>query len=101
MALKDLITKKSLELMQDPRVAKLMQDERVMKAMMQAIQLRGRVQENFDQRVEEIAKSLNLATMKEIRELKRNLRKMEQDLAKAKAEARAAKEALASTPSES
>ena len=95
VALKDLITKKGLELMQDPRVAKLMQDERVMKAMMQAIQLRGRVQENFDQRVEDLAKTLNLATMKEIRELKRNLRKMEQDLAKAKAEARAAKEALA------
>jgi hypothetical protein len=95
VALKDLITKKGLELMQDPRVAKLMQDERVMKAMMQAIQLRGRVQENFDQRVEELAKTLNLATMKEIRELKRNLRKMEQDLAKAKAEARAAKDSIA------
>ncbi|MBX3252156.1 MAG: hypothetical protein KF901_33590 [Myxococcales bacterium] len=96
MALKDLITKKGLELLQDPRVSKLMQDERVMKAMMQAIQLRGRVQENFDQRVEELAKTLNLATMKEIRELKRSLRKMDQDLQKAKAEAKAAKDALAS-----
>ncbi|MCU0672088.1 MAG: hypothetical protein MUE69_04775 [Myxococcota bacterium] len=61
MALKDLITKKSLELMQDPRVAKLMQDERVMKAMMQAIQLRGRVQENFDSRLRPRAETFELA----------------------------------------
>ncbi|HJK94359.1 MAG TPA: hypothetical protein RMH85_34920 [Polyangiaceae bacterium LLY-WYZ-15_(1-7)] len=94
MALKDILTKKGLELMQDPRVAKLMQDERVMKTMMQAIQLRGRLQEDFDQRVDQVARSLNLATKKELRELKRSMRKMEQDLERAKREAAAAKKSL-------
>lgn len=90
VALKDFVTKKSLELMQDPRVSKLMQDERVMKAMMRAIQLRGQFQENLDQRIDEVAKSLNLATKKEVRELKRSLRRMQQELDRAKREAAAA-----------
>ena len=94
LALKDILTKKGLELMQDPRVAKLMQDERVMKTMMQAIQLRGRLQEDFDQRVDQVARSLNLAIKKELRELKRSMRKMEQDLERAKREAAAAKKSL-------
>ncbi len=80
MALKDLFLKHGMKLISDPRVAKLMQDERVMKTLMQAIQLRGKVQESFDQRVERIAKALNLATQKELRELKRTLRKVERDL---------------------
>lgn len=73
-----------MKLMGDPRVSKLLQDERVMKAMMQAFQLKGKVQESFDQRVETIAKTFNLATKAEVRELKRTLRKMEAELEKAK-----------------
>lgn len=84
MDFKKLITSQGMKLMQDPRVMKLMQDERVMKAMMSAFQMRGKIQENFDQRVESIAKKLNLATKGEIRELKRTLRKVEQELEKAK-----------------
>lgn len=73
-----------MKLMGDPRVSKLLQDERVMKAMMQAFQLKGKVQESFDQRVESIAKTFNLATKAEVRELKRTLRKMESELERAK-----------------
>ncbi len=87
MALKDFVTKKSFELMQDPRVSKLMQDERVMKGMMKAIQLRGQLQDNLDERIDKVARTLNLATKKEVRELKRSLRKMEQDLAREKRKA--------------
>jgi LPS O-antigen subunit length determinant protein (WzzB/FepE family) len=63
-----------------------MQDPRVMKTVMQAIELRGKAQETFDQRVEQIAKALNLATQKEVKELKRTLRKMERELDQARAE---------------
>ncbi len=87
MALKDFVTKKSFELMQDPRVSKLMQDERVMKGMMKAIQLRGQLQDNLDERIDKVARSLNLATKKEVRELKRSLRKMEQSLEREKRKA--------------
>lgn len=73
-----------MKLMSDPRIGKLLQDERVMKTMMQAFQLKGKVQESFDQRVESIAKMFNLATKSEMRELKRALRKMEGELEKAK-----------------
>jgi len=84
--LKRFLSQKGMKLMQDPRFMKLMQDERVMKAMMSAFQLRGKIQESFDQRVERVAKTLNLATKAEVRELKRTLRKMEQELEKARTE---------------
>ena len=85
MHFKRFLTEKGMKLMQDPRFMKLMQDERVMKAMMSAFQLRGKIQESFEQRVERVAKTLNLATKAEVRELKRTLRKMEQELAKTRA----------------
>lgn len=83
--IKEFLTKQSVRLMQDPRVQKLMQDERVMKALMKGIQVRGEVQERVDERIDQVAQSLNLATKKEIRELKRNMRRMEQELKRAKA----------------
>jgi hypothetical protein len=89
--LKTFLQKQSLKLMQDPRVMKLMQDPRVMNAMMKGLEMRGKVQQSFDEQVDKIAQSLNLATKKEVRELKRTLRKMEQELAKAKGSAGAGK----------
>ncbi len=86
MELKNLLLSRGMKLMQDPRVMKLMQDPRVMKALMQAISLRGKVQESFEERVARVAKSLNLVTKKEVRELERTLRKMERELDAARAE---------------
>lgn len=85
MDLKGFLSKQGMKLMQDPRFAKLMSDERVMKAVMQAFQLRGKIQQSFDERVAEVAKKLNLATQAEVRDLKRAMRKMEQELEKARA----------------
>lgn len=86
MTVKDLLMSQGMKLMQDPRFAKLMQDERVMKALMGAIQLRGKLQSGFDQRVEQVAKSLNLATQREVNELRRTLRKMERELEAARSQ---------------
>lgn len=80
MGLKDELSKRGMQLLQDPRVAKLMQDERVMKLAMQAFEVRGKLQQSFDERVDQVAKSLNLATKREVRELRRTLRQMEQEL---------------------
>lgn len=80
MDLKKFLQSQSMKLVSDPRVLKLMQDERVMKAMMKGFQLKQQAQENFDARVELIAKRLNLATKAEVRELKRALKKMENEL---------------------
>jgi polyhydroxyalkanoate synthesis regulator phasin len=87
MALKDRLLSQGMKLMQDPRVMKLMQDPRVMKTLMQAFELRGKVQESFEERVARIAKSLNLVTKKEVRQLERTLRKLERELEAARAEA--------------
>jgi hypothetical protein len=87
MDLRNLILSRGLKLVQDPRVAKLIEDPRVMKTLMQAIELRSRVQESFESRVARIAKSLNLVTRKEVRDLERTLRKMERELDAARAEA--------------
>ena len=59
---------------------KIIQDERVMKGVMQALQLRGRMQDEFDEQVDRIAKSVGLATRREIRELKRTIRRMQGEL---------------------
>jgi polyhydroxyalkanoate synthesis regulator phasin len=96
MDLKSRVMKKGMELIQDPRVAKVVQDERVMKVAMQAFQLRGKVQEEIDQRVEGVAKSLGLVTKNDVRELKRTIKKLETQLkkqedAQAKAAAKAEK----------
>lgn len=85
MALKNLLMKQGMKLMQDPRFMKLMQDERMMKAVMNAMQLRGKIQESFDERVERVARSLNLATKKEVRDLQRVIRRMERELDEARA----------------
>jgi len=82
---KSLLKQKSLELLQNPRVMELAQDPRVMKLAMQAFQARGRVQAEIDTRVEQLAHSMNLVTKKELRELTRNLKRMERELEQARA----------------
>lgn len=84
MDLKSLLKQKSLELLQNPRVLELAQDPRVMKLAMQAFQARGRMQAEIDTRVEQLAHSMNLATKKELRELKRSLKRMERELEQAR-----------------
>jgi transcriptional regulator NrdR family protein len=97
--LKSLMKQTSQRLLQDPRVAALMQDERVLKGMMKALQMRQQAQQALEQRIEEVAGTLNIATKNELKEMKRTLRKMERELQKAKAEVEAAKKAI-SKPSE-
>jgi hypothetical protein len=80
--IKSFLKDRGLKLMQDPKVAKLMQDERVQKVALQAFQLRGKVQEQLDENVEKVAKSLGLVTKGEVRELKRTIKKLETELKK-------------------
>jgi len=88
MSLKSLL-KKGTDVLQDPRVAKVLQDPRVMKAVAKGFEIKGKVQQEFEQRVEHLADSLNLATKAEVRELKRTIRKLERDLKKSGGDANA------------
>lgn len=83
-SLKKNLMKRGMQLMSDPRVLKLMQDERVMKAMMQVMAMPGKVQSFTQEQVERLAKSMALATEDEVKDLKRTVRRLEEDIARMK-----------------
>ena len=85
-SLKDNLFKQGMRLMSDPRVVRLMQDERVMKAIMAAMSMPGKAQTFAREQVEHIAKAMALATEGEVRDLQRTVRKLEEELARIKAE---------------
>jgi cell division protein FtsB len=78
------LMKQGMKLMSDPRVMKLMQDERVMKAMMAAMAVPGKVQTFTKDQLEAVAKAMALATEGEVKDLKRTVRKLEDEMAKMK-----------------
>jgi cell division FtsZ-interacting protein ZapD len=85
-AIKQRLMTQGMKLMSDPRVMKLMQDERVMKAVMAAMSMPGKAQSFAREKVEGIAKAMALATEGEVKDLRRTVRKLEDDLARMKNE---------------
>lgn len=81
-ALKKTLMKRGMKLMTDPRVVKIMQDERVMKAVMQMMSVPGRVQTFTNDQVERLAKAMSLATEDEVKDLKRQIRRLEEEVAR-------------------
>jgi cell division FtsZ-interacting protein ZapD len=79
-SLKKTLMKQGMKLMTDPRVQKLMQDERVMKALMQMMNVPGKVQTFTNEQVERLAKAMSLATEDEVKDLKRQVRRLEEEL---------------------
>jgi hypothetical protein len=69
-----------LHLITDPRVIKIMQDERVVKAITQVIKVPGKVQEFTQGNVEKVAKAMALATANEVKDLKRTVRRLEEEV---------------------
>lgn len=88
--LKKTLLEQSMKLMSDPRVIKLMQDERVMKAVMAAMSMPGKAQSFAKEQAENIAKAMALATEGEVRDLQRTVRKLEEELARIRADQLAA-----------
>jgi len=82
---KSTLQEQGLKLLGDARVQDLMKDERVVKGMMRVMQLRTEVQERVEKSVEDVARSLNLATADEVKDLRRQLKRMERELEKARA----------------
>jgi hypothetical protein len=79
---KKSILKQGMKLMSDPRVLKLMQDERVMGALMQVMNAPGRVQSFTTEQVEKLAKAMSLATEDEVNDLKRQVRRLEEEVSR-------------------
>ena len=81
-SIKKTLMKQGMKLMTDPRVMKLMQDERVMKALMQMMSMPGKVQTFTNDQVERLAKAMSLATEDEVNDLKRQIRRLEEEVAR-------------------
>ena len=79
-SLKKTLLKQGMKLMSDPRVMKLMQDPRVMKAVMQVMSMPGKVQSFTHDNVEKIAKAMALATEDEVKDLRRTVRRLEEEM---------------------
>lgn len=83
-SLKKTLMQKGMQLMADPRVQKVMQDERVMKALMTAMSVPGKAQNIAREQLENVAKAMALATEGEVKDLRRTVRKLEEELARMK-----------------
>src|SRR5579862_3171145 len=86
MSIKKSLMNQGMKLMSDPRVMKLMQDERVMKAVMTAMSMPGKAQSLAREQIEGIAKAMALATEGEVKDLRRTVRKLEEEVARMKAD---------------
>lgn len=81
-SIKKALVDQGMKLMTDPRVMKIMQDERVMKALMQAMSMPGKVQSFTTDQVEKLARAMSLATEDEVNDLKRQIRRLEEEVAR-------------------
>jgi len=88
MSLKKKVLQEGMKLMSDPRVMKLMQDERVMKAVMAAMSMPGKMQTFTQEQAEKIAKAMALATEDEVKDLRRTVRRLEEEIARIRKEQR-------------
>jgi cell division FtsZ-interacting protein ZapD len=77
---KKALLERGMKLMSDPRVARLMQDERFMKALMAAMSVPGRAQSFARDQAEHIAKAMALATEGEVKDLRRTVRRLEEEM---------------------
>jgi cell division FtsZ-interacting protein ZapD len=84
MGIKDEVKKRGLQLMSDPRVGKLMQNEQFMRAMMTVIQVPGKVETFTTEQTERFAKMMRVATAEEVKDLKRQVKSLEADVARLK-----------------
>lgn len=85
-SLKKTLMQKGMKLMSDPRVIKLMQDERVMKALMTAMSMPGKAQNLAKEQIENVAKAMALATEGEVKDLRRTVRRLEEEVSRLKHE---------------
>ena len=81
-SIKKTLMKQGMKLISDPRVVKLMQDERVMKAVMQMMNVPGKVQSFTNEQIEKLAKAMSLATEDEVKDLKRQIRRLEEEVSR-------------------
>jgi len=87
-SLKKKLISEGMKLIGDPRVAKLMKDERFTKVLMTMMSVPGRVNEFTTEQMERMAKVMSLATQEEVKDLRRMVRRLEEELLRMEEEQR-------------
>lgn len=88
---KDEMFKAAMKVMQNPTAQKVMGSEKVQKAVGKAFQAGFQVKSELDERKTQFAKRLNLATSDDLRTMKRELDRLQRQVAKLKKEKEALK----------
>lgn len=78
MDLKKAAMDRVMKLMQNPKVMQVAMNPKVMNAVMTAMSLRGKVSSATATAAQSVARSLNLATRDEVKELRRTIRRLEE-----------------------
>ncbi len=81
MNLRKSLMDKGKKLMSDPRVMKVVQSEQFMKALVAALSMPGKIDGFTKEQAERLARKLSLATADEVRDLKRSVRALEEQVA--------------------
>lgn len=82
---KQRLLESGMKLAQHPAVSRLATDPRVVRTLMQALQVPGKVQSFTKEQIAEIAKKLNLASEDDLAQLRRTVRRLEEELARERA----------------
>jgi hypothetical protein len=81
MNLKKTLLSQAMKLAQNPKVMELATHPKVMEVAMRAMAARGEVTTAVHGATRTVARGLNLATRDEVKELRRTIRKLEEQLA--------------------
>lgn len=85
-SIKDRLVAEGVKLASNPQVAKLMQDPRFMKAAMTALSMPAKLSSLTEEQKEAIVKALGLATVDEVRDLRRTVAALEREVDALRAE---------------
>ncbi|MBL8605635.1 MAG: hypothetical protein JNK72_27140 [Myxococcales bacterium] len=85
MDVKKALLEQAMKLAQNPKVMEVAMNPKVMEVAMKAMSLRAQVSSAASGAQSAVARSLNLATRDEVKELRRTIRKLEEQLAESEA----------------
>lgn len=86
--IKDEFMKAAMKALQNPKVQKIMSNEKVQKGMAEAIKASYEIKSQIDEKKEELAKRLNLATSDDLRSMKRELDRLQRQVSRLKEQQR-------------
>ena len=88
MSLKDKVVNEGMKLASHPAVSGLLQDPRFMRLVMQALAVPGKLSELSDEQKSHLLRLLGAAPQRDVDDLKRAVRSLEDELTRLRAERR-------------